>query len=168
MHDYRNDLWDYNYSVYSVCFFGHRYIADFRKVERSLENTIRKIIENKRSVEFLVGRNGDFDQMVSSTVRRLKREMQADNCYLVLMLPYATAEYVKNEKSFHDYYDEVEICEASERSHPKGAITARNRYMVQRSELVVCCVEKQYGGAYNAVKYAKQIGKSIINLALES
>ena len=45
-------------------------------------------------IEFLVGRDGEFDQLVSSTIRRCKRTIRDDNSSLVLVLPYMTAEDV--------------------------------------------------------------------------
>ena len=46
---------------------------DILKVENSLEDYIRKLIDEKEYVEFLVGRNGDFDQCVSSSVHRVRK-----------------------------------------------------------------------------------------------
>ena len=62
---------------------------------------------------------------------------------LILILPYVTAEYEKNEEYFHQYYDDVEICYEASCSHYKAAITIRNKYMVDRSDLVICYANKQ-------------------------
>ncbi len=115
-------------------------------------------------VEFIVGRDGEFDQLVSSTVRRCKREYRGDNSALVLVLPYLRAEYRNNQESFHNYYDEVEICESAAKAHFKSAIQIRNRYMIDRSHLVVFCVEYPSGGAYQSLLYAKEAGIPYINL----
>ena len=72
---------------YTVSFFGHRVIEDPLLIEQRLEQLIRKLLKEKEYVEFLVGRNGDFDQLVSSVVRRAKREYRADNSSLVLVFP---------------------------------------------------------------------------------
>ena len=32
------------------------------------------------------------------------------------------------------------------------------------ADLVICYVEKENGGAYNAMKYAESVGKKVINL----
>ena len=48
--------------IYSVAFFGHRYVDNIMKVENLLEEQIRKLIDENEYVDFLVGRNGDFDQ----------------------------------------------------------------------------------------------------------
>lgn len=77
--------------VFTVTFFGHRYIDNFFAVESKLEEIIRDLLCSKQYVEFLVGRNGDFDQIVSSTVLRLKRNVRDDNSALRLVLPYPTA-----------------------------------------------------------------------------
>ena len=119
----------------------------------------------KEYVEFLVGRNGEFDQLVSSTVRRVKRNFRDDNSALVLVLPYLTAEYENNHQSFHEYYDEIEICQDAAEGHYKAAIQVRNREMVDRSDLVVCCIEHNSGGAFRTVQYAKKKNKEIVNLS---
>ena len=99
--------------IYTVSFFGHRQLDDFMGAERRLEKLIRELLAEREYVEFLVGRNGDFDQLAASTVLRLKRTVRDDNSSLVLVLPYLTAEYVNNQDSFESYYDEIEVCQAA-------------------------------------------------------
>lgn len=53
---------------FTVSFFGHRQIDNFFEIELLLEKLIRELMLSKEYVEFLVGRDGDFDQLVSSTV----------------------------------------------------------------------------------------------------
>lgn len=150
---------------YTVSFFGHRIIEDFNRAEAKAETLIRDLILQKEYVEFLVGRGGDFDQIVSSAVKRLQRRIRADNSSLVWVLPYPTAELRNNGESFSAYYDEIEICDAAENSHPKRAYQIRNRQMVDRSDLVVFYVEHNSGGAYQTMRYAQERGKQIVNLA---
>ena len=149
----------------TVCFFGHREIYNLFELEEKLEEHIRILLESKEYVEFLVGRNGEFDQLVSSTVRRVKRNYRDDNSALVLVLPYLSAEYEKNEEAFQEYYDEVEICQSSSAAHFKAAMQVRNREMVDRSDLVVCYIEHNSGGAFQTVQYAKKKNKEIVNLS---
>ena len=42
--------------IYSVAFFGHRYVDNIIKVENLLEEQIRKLIDENEYVDFLVGR----------------------------------------------------------------------------------------------------------------
>ena len=126
---------------------------------------IRILLESKEYVEFLVGRNGEFDQLVSSTVRRVKRNYRDDNSALVLVLPYLSAEYEKNEEAFQEYYDEAEICQSSSAAHFKAVMQLRNREMVGRSDLVVCYIEHNSGGAFQTVQYEKKKNQEIVNLS---
>ena len=151
--------------IFTVAFFGHRYIDNPLKVEELLEEQIRKLINEKEYVDFVVGRNGEFDQCVSSTVLRVRKNVRDDNSALVLMLPYPTAEYLNNEEYFHDYYTDVEISYSASMAHPKSAIQIRNREMVDRASLIICYIEENTGGAWQSVKYAIEQGKTVINLA---
>lgn len=60
--------------VYSVAFFGHRYIENIMAVEHKLEEHIQMLLKSYEYVEFLVGRNWEFDQCVSSAVLRVRKK----------------------------------------------------------------------------------------------
>ena len=151
--------------IYTVTFFGHRQIDNIIKVETLLEKQIRKLIDEKEYVDFLVGRNGDFDQCVSSSVLRVRKNHRDDNSALILILPYTTAEYMNNKESFHTYYTDVEISRDASGAPPKTAIQIRNREMIDRADLIICYIEHEKGGAWQSVHYAMRQGKKIINLA---
>ena len=148
--------------TYSVAFFGHRYVENTFEVSESLQREIRQLLSEKEYIEFLVGKNGEFDTVAASAVRRAKKEYRSDNSSLVLILPYSTAEYRNNEESFLKYYDEVEICEDSQNVHYKSAITVRNQKIAERADCIICHIKRENGGAYAAVEYAKKLGKRII------
>ncbi len=151
--------------IYSVAFFGHRYVENIIKVESLLEEQVRKLIDENEYVEFLVGRNGDFDRCVSSSVLRVRKKYRDDNNALVVVFPYPTAEYLNNKNYFHDYYSDVEISHAASVAHPKSAIQIRNREMVDRADLIICYIERKKSGAWQAVQYAMKQRKTVINLA---
>ena len=152
-------------NIYTVSFFGHREVDNIFEIEKRLENIIRDLIIQKEYVDFLVGKDGEFDQLVSSTVRRIKKECSYGISSLILVLPFMKAEYHENEHSYLDYYDEVEICSESFQAYFKSAIQIRNRCMVQRSNLVICCIQRQSGGTYQTIQYAEKQGRKIVNLA---
>ena len=152
-------------NIFTVAFFGHRYVDNIIRIEDLLEEQIRKLIDENEYVDFLVGRNGDFDQCVSSSVLRVRKKYRDDNSALVLVLPYPTAEYLSNETYFHDYYTDVEISYVASVAHPKSAIQIRNREMVDRADLVICYIEHEKGGAWQTVEYAMKQGKPVANLA---
>lgn len=152
-------------SVFTVCFFGHRHIEDFRLAETRTEALIRRLVMEKEYVEFLVGQDGAYDQIVSSAIRRAKRALFAENSAHVCVLPYPKAVFTQNKEHFAANYDEIEICELSAAVHPKAAIQVRNRCMVDRSDLCVFFVARQTGGAWETMRYAIQQGKRVTNLA---
>ena len=149
----------------TVSLFGHRIIEDYITVQSKLYELLRIVIQKENGeVEFLIGRNGDFDLMASSVIRKLKKETGNENVFLTLVLPYETAELRNNTESFESYYDSIEICEASADCNFKYAIVARNKDMVDRSDMVVVYVKNESGGAYQSLKYAEKNQKRIINL----
>ena len=150
--------------IYTVSFFGHRHIEQGSLVEERLESLLYDLITGKEYVEFLIGRDGEFDLLASSVIKRCIKKYGRDNTSFVLVLPYLRADYRDNEAAFLDYYDEVEICEEAARAHFKAAIQIRNRCMINRSDLVVCCVQRKKGGAYQAVKYAEKVGREVWNV----
>ena len=150
--------------IYTVSFFGHREIENALEVERKLEAKITELIQTKQYIEFLVGREGEFDILAASVVKRVKKQMDYANCSLIWVLPYMKAEFLDNEKNYLEYYDDVEVCEQSAKAHFKSAMQIRNRAMVDRSDLVICCIQHKSGGAYKTVQYAEKQDKNIFAL----
>lgn len=150
--------------LFTVSFFGHRVIENALEVENRLERTIQTLLREHEYLEFLVGRDGEFDHLVSSTIRRCKREYRSDNSAHIWVLPYVTAEFRDNDESFRDYYDEIEVYETAAVCHYKNAHKTRNRAMVDRSDLVVFYIQRESGGAWQTMKYVKKQGKTYINL----
>ena len=82
---------DRTVNIFTVSFFGHRIIPEFREAEDRVEALVHALLLEKEYVEFLVGRDGDFDQIVSSAVKRQKRIVRDDNSSLIWILPYLPA-----------------------------------------------------------------------------
>ena len=154
--------------IYTVALFGHRYIDNPFRIEERLENHIHKLLAEKNYVDSLVGRDGEFDQFASSAVLLVRKRFRDDNSSLILVLPYARAECLNNEKSYLDYYNDVEISYEASNAHPKAAIQIRNQEMVDRADLILCCINRKNGGAWHTIQYAKKQGKHIINIAEEN
>ena len=153
------------FEVYTVSFFGHRYMDYFRIAEDKVEDLIYKLLKEHNYVEFLVGRDGDFDQIATSAVLKAKHSYAEHRCDITWVMPYEKAEYNENAEDFNKYYGYVEVCSESAKVHPKQAIQVRNRYMVEKSDLIVFWVERNSGGAYHTMKYAVKQEKNIVNLA---
>lgn len=150
--------------TYTVSLFGHRHLSNPITVEQALERIVRELLHRSEFIEFLVGRDGDFDLLAASIIKRCQRAINKDNSALIWVLPYATADFRDNEEAYQRYYDEIEICEASAGKHYKTAFQTRNRSMVDRSDLVIFYVERKRGGAYQTMHYAKKRKANYINL----
>ena len=151
--------------TYTVAFIGHRYIDDFHNTEQRLDEIVEKLIREKEYVCFYVGRNGDFDQLASSSVLRVRKRVWDANSSLIWAVPYVTEELNKHYDEYLAYYNEIDYFTELEGCHPKAAIQKRNRLMIDRADLVIAYVTRETGGANQSLKYAERIGKEIINIA---
>ena len=88
--------------IYRVAFIGHREVDEHRQVADELDTVLSMLLKKHEYIEFYVGKNGEFDELAASAVRRLKSEWSAF-CSLALVLPYEIANLDLIEKS----YDEV-------------------------------------------------------------
>lgn len=151
--------------ILTVAFFGHRHIENPRHIERLIEQYVQNLIDGNEYVDFIVGRNGDFDMCVSSAISRVRERYRSNNSSLILVLPYPTAEYLSSREYFHEFYSYVEISDKAAASHPKSAIKIRNKEIADRADLIICYLTKNQGGAYNAVTYCQKTSKPIINIS---
>ena len=146
--------------IYRIAFIGHREILGHYCIEDKIEQIVRDNIRMKEYVEFYVGRNGMFDILVASVIKRVQKAVGHHNSSLILIQPYRMAD----DQYYEEYYDEVQY-PVDVSTHPKAAITKRNRWMIENADLLVAFVEEgRRGGAEAALKYAKKLGRSIINL----
>ena len=138
--------------TYRVSFIGHREVDNFRFIEDQIEDIVKELIETKEYVEFYVGRNGEFDFLVASVIKRAQRDFGTSNNSLILVIPYPIADIEDMEK----YYDEVWYPDELFGVHYKSAIAKRNEWFVENSDLLVAYVERDYGGAYECLKKAQE------------
>ena len=73
--------------IYRVSMIGHRIVEDF-DIEEKLYDLFCDMLRTKEYVEFYLGRNGDFDIMAASVIKRLKKNFRDDNSVMILVLPY--------------------------------------------------------------------------------
>lgn len=149
---------------YTVCLFGHRQIENVIEVEAALRAVIEKTLVDHEYVEFLIGREGEFDILAASVIKSIMRNRDDGKCSLTLVMPYLRADFEKNQSEYEAYYDSVELCEQSAAVHPKAAIRIRNRAMVDRSYLCIFYVTHPSGGAYQTMKYAESINRNTLRI----
>lgn len=145
-----------------ICaFFGHRDTIITYALEEALEKNIKQLIEQGID-EFWCCDQGNFDWASRMVLLRLKKDYKHIHlCYICAYNPdkYSKTKLQDLDSKFEIIYpDEVSI------GHPKFAITRRNKYIAQSADTIICYIERNIGGAYNAIKSAKQNEKTIINL----
>lgn len=148
---------------YVVSLFGHRKTNEHRQIEKSITEIVTKLSEENPNIDFWIGRNGEFDVYCASLIKGLKKEQDLQGVKLNLVIPYPLADI----NYYEDYYDSVIYPHCLYHVHPKRAITERNRFMIDHSDLVTIYVNEKHGGAYNAMRYAEYTGKRVINIAEE-
>ena len=143
-----------------ICFFGH---ADYNyplETKEALTHILRDYVD-RFDCEFLFGGYGRFDDLAYRCVKEL---CSPNRIRAVFVTPYITESYLKNQLEYHkNKYDEV-IYPEIENVSLKFAISARNKWMVEQSDVVITYVNQGFGGAYSALKYAKSKRKFVINL----
>lgn len=141
-----------------ICsFFGHR--DAYGDYEERLHQRIRFAVDQYGVTTFYVGGNGAFDRTASGAIKQLKREYPDIQLYLTLAyLPVRLLE-------LPPYYSGSIFFEGLESVHRKGAITMRNRIMAEVSDIIICYIHHNHGGAYAATNYAYRQGKIILNCA---
>lgn len=146
--------------IYRVAFIGHRELFDITNIENKIEELVKELMRSHSFVEFYVGRNGDFDVSAASVIKRVRKSCDANNCELILVLPYAN----KDECYFEQYYDNI-YYPLDPKTHYKNAIQKRNEWLIDNSNLLIAYVEPQRaGGAQKTLQYAIKTNRYVINL----
>lgn len=145
----------------TCCGFGHRDV--FQNIEETLDLFIEKAINNGCTL-FYTGAMGDFDSIFSSAVRKAKRKHTELNIKLVCVKPYLTKELNDNKEYYYAMYDDIIIPTELADIHFKPIINKRNKWIIDNSDIVIIYTVRDYGGAYNSLKYAKRKNKTIYTI----
>lgn len=142
------------------CGFGHR------EAQINLKNELQIVIEQLILTDninvFMTGGMGEFDSQFATAVRSCK--VYNKDIKLILVKPYFSNELNVNKEYYEYYYDDVIIPEELAGSHYKSAITKRNRWMIDQSQIILSGVYRDFGGAFEAVKYAQKTSKRLIEI----
>lgn len=149
----------------TTCIFsGHREVYQ-SGVEARLAVEIEKLLQTDNEFHFLTGGMGQFDGMGAGAVRAAKRRHPEKCITITLVLPYMSNRLNTDKEYYQFYYDQIIIPEELDTAHYKAAIQLRNRWMVDRTDIVIAYILRDFGGALATVRYAQRQGKPIINLA---
>ena len=114
------------------------------------------LIETAEVTEFLVGNQGAFDYAAIKVLSELKKQYVNICCTIV----YAYMPAKQPIGGFESVYPED-----AAKAVPKFAIDCRNRWLVEKSDIVIAYVKSPAGGAAKFKALAERKGKKVINLA---
>ena len=164
------------------CGFGHRVLL--MDVEKPLREALERLAVKQGVTVFYTGGMGEFDELFARTVRSMKQD--CPSLRLVLVMPYLTRKIAIGKshpgaadggqiaratfdgpgRGWHEgLYDEILIPAKLDGVYPKAAIGLRNRWMVDRSDIVIAALHRDFGGAAEAVRYAEKAGKEVVRIS---
>ena len=142
-----------------VCtFFGHKDTP--KEIEPTLRSTLIDLIENKNVNVFYVGNNGNFDTMVR---RQLEDLSQTYPITYSVVLAYLPTEKNKYHNLINTIYPE-----GLETVPKRFAISRRNKWMIQQSDIVVTYVTRSFGGAARFKEMAMKQKKKVVEVIIKA
>lgn len=138
-------------------FFGHRYLYD--NIDEKLIEHIEYAINKLEVIVFYVGGYGNFDSKVTSVMIDIRKKYPHIKLYLALA--YLPLE--KDNIALSKWYDGTIYFEGLEFAVKRFAISKRNTLIVDNSDVIICYITRDHGGAYKAVAHAKRLQKTIYN-----
>ena len=140
----------------ACCGFGHRNV--FENIGDKLDSAVEMAIQQGCEI-FYTGAMGEFDSLFSSAVRKAKKAYP--HIKLICVKPYFTND-INTNKYYTALYDDIIIPDELAGIHPKAAIKARNRWMIDNSDVILIYTVRNYGGACETKRYAQHENKAII------
>ena len=134
----------------SCTFFGHKICQS--DLLPKLENVLEHLICTEKVMRFYVGNTGEFDSIVLTALKQLKKRFPISIYVVLAYMPKVAVEYAV-------------LPEGIEAVPPRFAIDYRNNYMLKQSDVVVCYVITSAGGAAKFCRKAVKQNKRVINLA---
>ena len=137
-----------------ITFCGHSKLIEQDTIRAHLTCELRTLLEHGNH-KFYLGGYGDFDLLAVKVLYELKQEYpEAES---ILILPYL------DRKVDASLYDST-IYPPLENVPKRYAISRRNKWMVEQADMVIACVDHDWGGASKTLEYAVKKGLRIINL----
>ena len=146
----------------TICISGHRYIGKDLKEER-VEGFLRKLIE-KGFKTFLIGMALGFDTLCFQILERLKEK---NDIKIIACIPCPEQPSKFNKKQKEEYFRLLSIADEKvvlSQEYTPYCMQKRNQFMVDNSFAVLCYLNKNSGGTFNTVNYAKKQNVFVINV----
>ena len=146
-----------------ISFFGHSTLAGVEDLSVKIKKVICENLVFNENIYFYCGGYGEFDNLCAKICREIKKTYPC--CEVVFVTPYITESQQKKIKCFLEekLYDSI-IYPTLENVPMRFAISKRNEWMVNQSDIIIAYVKYTYGGAYKTLLYAHKHKKPYTNL----
>ncbi len=161
----------------SCCFTGYRPekfpfelklgTESFNSLEKKIYDSVFALVE-EGFCDFYCGMASGFDLLCGKAVIDIKRNRPEKGIRLIAAIPFsAQSNGFSNmwKKLYEIVIAEADKIEIISEEYSISCFEKRNRFMVDKSQCVICYFDGKSGGTANTVKYALKKGKRIINLA---
>ena len=153
----------------TCCFTGHRELPEEQLPQ--LKQTLFKVIVRLASqgvTRFACGGALGFDTLAAQMVLMVKEAFP--QIELLLILPCKTQEKYwpkEDQEIYREILARADRVVFVSETYTQGCMQKRNRLLVKGSSVCVCYCTKKQGGTFYTVRYARQNGLNLINLAEE-
>ena len=149
------------------CFTGHRkiYSMSLPVVAQRLEDKLIFLIEKEDFSDFRAGGATGFDSLAALTVLKLKNKYPHIKLHLLLPCKTQDKYFSHLEKGLYQYtINGADSVTYVQEHYSREAMFARNRALVDGSDLCIACLERLEGGTYQTVNYARKQKVTTINI----
>ncbi len=146
----------------TICVSGHRYIGKDLNKER-VEGFLVKLIE-KGFNTFLIGMALGFDTLCFQILERLREK---NDIKIIACVPCPSQPERFNFKQKEEYFRLLSVADEKVVLSPEYTpycMQKRNEFMVDNSFAVLCYLNRNSGGTFNTVNYAKKKNVFVINV----
>lgn len=156
----------------NFCFFtGHRVLpaGKSERIQELLKSNIMQLADNGVTT-FIAGGALGFDMLAANTVLELKHSCRPD-IRLWLYIPCVNHTERWSEDAKLDFFTLRQRCDkvlfVSKNQYTRECMLRRNRKMAEDAFWCVAFLLSEKSGTGHAVRYAKQLGNRVINIADE-
>ena len=143
-----------------VTFIGHAKWHYDKTIAKKLMEALEDRIEEE-DVTFYLGINGNFDILAKKCCLLYKKRHK--NAKLVFVTPYMDEEYFKRLEFAIEGFDEI-LYPDLEKVPKRYAIAARNKFMIDKSDVLIAFASYVFGNSHHYLNYALSKYKDCVNL----
>ena len=144
--------------MFSCAIFGHSEYF-YEEYKDKIEKRLAQLIKEYGVTDFYIGMRGNFDLLCLKILQEMKKNYPQVRCIRVwAYMPQGKRDELGFEETVYLLERNVP---------PLYAIVETNKRMVEKADYILSGVSHDWGGAWNAIEYAKKKGKKIIELMEE-